>query len=62
MKTKRKIILSVIQLIISALAIVAFIVVAFSGEDVSKWIPALCVALVLLIDGIAGIKNYNYKK
>ena len=52
-------ILSIGQLVIGALAIVFFIVLTTSGEEITKWIPALLLAIALVVLGSIGIRSYN---
>ena len=52
-------ILSIGQLVIGALAIVFFIVVTTSVEEITKWIPALLLAIALVVLGSIGIRSYN---
>lgn len=41
------------------LAIIAFIILLVTGEEISKWVITLILAIVLVIMGIIGIINYK---
>ncbi len=43
-------------LLISVLAIAAFVILAVGGEPVLKWIPALLLSLSFAVSAIIGIK------
>lgn len=58
MKNKLELISYIIMLVCGAAAILSFIVILASGDKILKWIPALIVAVVLVISGFNGIKNY----
>lgn len=58
MKNKFELISYIIMLVFGAAAILSFIVILASGDKILKWIPALIVAVVLVISGFNGIKNY----
>ncbi|MBQ8780434.1 MAG: hypothetical protein IJZ72_01980 [Oscillospiraceae bacterium] len=57
MKNKLSFIAAVFQLVIGILAIAAFVVVAVSGEDMTKWIITLILAIAFVILGIIGIAD-----
>lgn len=54
-------IMSVIQLLIGILAVAAFAVIAASGQEYTKFIPALLLGLGLIVLGILGIRLYFSK-
>lgn len=56
---KRFLILSIIELIIGVLAILAFIVFLLSGENMNRWIITLILAFILVASGISSIKLYK---
>lgn len=62
MKSKWNLISSVIQLIFGILAIGAFIILLINGEDISRWIITLLLAVAFVIIGIIGIIDYKSKK
>ena len=61
MKSKWNLISSIIQLVFGILAIIAFIVIAISGEVMTKWIITLFLAIAFVIIGIIGIIDYKSK-
>jgi len=61
MKSKWNLISSIIQLVIGILAIIAFIIIAISGEVMTKWIITLLLAIAFVIIGIIGIRDYKSK-
>ena len=62
MKNKRNFIISILQVVIGLLAIAAFFVVGFSGENMTKWIITLVLAVAYVVLGIIGIFDYKTKK
>jgi len=62
MKSKWDLISSIIQLVFGILAIIAFIIIAISGEVMTKWIITLLLAIAFVIIGIIGIIDYKSKK
>lgn len=61
MKSKWQLISSIIQLVIGFLAIVSFAVLAISGENISRWIVTLILAIAFVILGVIGIVDYKNK-
>lgn len=59
MKSKWNLISSIVELVFGILAIIAFIILLVTGEDISKWIITLILAIVFVIMGIMGIINYK---
>lgn len=59
MKGKGRLIASLFQLIIGALAIAAFALLSHGGEDMTRWIITLILAVAYVIMGIAGIVAYK---
>ena len=51
MKSKLSLISSIVQLVFGTLAIVAFIILII-GEDISKWLITLLLAIAFVIIGI----------
>ena len=59
MKNKLSLISSIVELVFGTLAIVAFIILLINGEDISKWLITLLLAVVFVIIGIIGIIEYK---
>ena len=59
MKSKLSLISSIVQLVFGTLAIVAFIILLITGEDISKWLITLLLAVAFAIIGIIGIIEYK---
>lgn len=55
MNNRLSLILSVIETVIGALAIVSFVILAISGENTINWIPPLILSILLVIIGVTGI-------
>jgi len=55
MNNRLSLILSVIETVIGALAIVSFVILAISGENMINWIPPLILSILLVIIGVTGI-------
>lgn len=62
MKSKWNLISSIVQLVIGILAIVAFVVLSVSGENMIKWIITLLLAIAFIIVGAIGIIDYKKQK
>lgn len=62
MKSKWNLISSIVQLVIGILAIVAFVVLSLSGENMTKWIITLLLAIAFVIIGVIGIIDYKKQK
>ena len=58
MKSKWHLIASVIQVIFGILAILAFIILAVNGENMTRWIVTLLLAIAFVVIGIIGIVSY----
>lgn len=52
---------SIFQLIIGTMAIIAFIVIAILGEDLTRWIVTLILAIAFVVLGTIGIINCKHK-
>ena len=61
MKSKWSLFVSVFQLIVGILAITSFVILAFDGENMSRWIITLILSIVFVIMGIIGIIDYKSK-
>lgn len=59
MKSKLSLVSSIVQLVFGTLAIVAFIILLINGEDISKWLITLLLAVTFVIIGIIGIIEYK---
>lgn len=62
MKGKWYFISSIIQLLIGASAIIAFVVLAISGENMSRWIVTLILAVAFIVLGIIGMADNKKQK
>ncbi len=62
MKSKRNLIISIFQLVIGFLAIAAVVVVGLSGENMTKWIITLILAITYVVLGVIGIIDYKSNK
>lgn len=59
MKNKWNLIVSIIQLVIGSLAIIAFVIIGLNGEDLTKWVITLILAIAYVVLGAIGIKDYK---
>lgn len=62
MKNKWNLIASVFQLVIGIVAILAFVFVGLSGENMAKWIVTLILSIAFVVLGIIGILDYRSTK
>lgn len=62
MKSKWWLILSILQLIIGLLTIISFVILAIGGENMTRWILTLLLAIWFVIAGIKGIVNYKSRR
>lgn len=62
MKSKGSLIVSIFQLVIGLLATAAFMISALNGENMTKWIITLILAVAYVVLGIIGIANYKSRK
>ena len=62
MKSKWQLFASIFQLIIGIVAIISFVILGFSGENMVKWIITLILAIVYVVLGILGIVDYKTNK
>ena len=62
MKSRRNLILSILQVVIGILAIAAFVVAAINGENMLKWTVTLILAIAYVVLGIIGIVDYKSDK
>ena len=61
MKSKWKLFASIFQLVIGILAITSFVIIASSGENVTRWIVTLILSIAFVVVGIVGIIDYKRK-
>ena len=62
MKSKWQLFSSIFQLLIGVMAIIAFVIVVNSGENVIKWIVTLILSIAYVVLGIIGIIDYKFKR
>ena len=62
MKGKWNLISSIIQLVVGILAIIAFIIIAQGGENITRWIVTLILAIAFVVLGVIGIIDYKTQK
>lgn len=62
MKSKWRLFVSVFQLIVGVLAIASFVILAFDGENMSRWIVTLTLSIAFVVMGIIGIIDYKSKR
>lgn len=62
MNSKKNLVMSIFQFVIGILAIVAFAVAGFSGENMTKWVVTLILAVAYVVLGVIGIADYNAGK
>ena len=60
--SKRKLIFSVLQIVIGIAAIIAYIVLAFSGEGLGRWTVTLLLAVYLVVLGVQGVVAWKKSK
>lgn len=53
---------SVFQIVVSVAAIIAYVVIAASGEVLGKWTITLILAIAFLIMGVIGIVDWKKSK
>ncbi len=62
MKSKWQLFTSLFQLIVGTLAIASFVILAFNGEDLTRWVITLILSIAYVVMGIIGIVDYKSKK
>lgn len=62
MKSKFNLIASIFQLVVGVTAVLAFIILGSSGENMSKWIVTLILSIAFVVLGIIGIIDYKSNK
>lgn len=51
-------IVSIFEVIIGLLAIISFLMLTLSGENIARWVLAFITAILLTISGIVGIIEF----
>ena len=59
MKSKWQLFSSIFQIIVGLFAIISFIILAFNGEDITRWIVTLILSVIFVIMGVLGIIDYR---
>lgn len=59
MKSKFSLISSIVQLTVGILAIISFVILAVSGENMTRWIITLILSVGFVVLGIMGILDYK---
>lgn len=62
MKSKWKLISSIIQIVVGILAIVAYVMLGLNGESMTRWIVTLILSIAFVVLGIIGIIDYKTQK
>lgn len=62
MKNKFNLIASIFQLVVGVSAVLAFVLLGSSGENMSKWIVTLILSIAFVVLGIIGIIDYKSNK
>ena len=62
MINKRKLVVSLFQLIVGLFAIVAFAIVGLGGEDMARWVVTLVLAVAYAVFGIVGLFDLRSDK
>lgn len=62
MKSKWWLISSIVQLVVGVLAIISFVILVISGENMTRWIVTLLLAIAFVVIGIMGIIDYKSSK
>ena len=62
MKSKFNLIASIFQLVVGVAAVLAFVVLGSSEENMSKWIVTLILSIAFVVLGIIGIIDYKSNK
>lgn len=62
MSRKWQLFASIFQLIVGLCAITSFVILAFGGENMAKWIITLILSVAFVVMGIIGIIDYKSNK
>ena len=53
---------AIFQIVVGIAAIVAYVIIAASGEALGKWTVTLLLAIAFVVIGVIGIIDWNKKK
>ena len=56
---KRHLFLSIFQIVVGIAAIIAYIVIAVSGEPLGRWTVTLLIAIAFVVIGVIGIADWK---
>ena len=56
---KRYLFAAVFQFVVGVVAIIAYVVIAASGEPLGKWIVTLLLAIAFVVIGVIGIADWK---
>ena len=59
MRSKWQLVASIFQIVVGVLAIASFIIIGLNGENLTRWIVTLILAVAFVILGIIGIVDYK---
>ena len=59
MRSKWQLVSSIFQIVVGVLAIASFIIIGLNGENLTRWIVTLILAVAFVILGIIGIVDYK---
>ena len=59
---KRYLFAAIFQFVVGVVAIIAYVVIAASGEPLGKWIVTLLLAIAFVVIGVIGIIDWNKSK
>ena len=62
MSRKWQLFASIFQLIVGVCTITSFVILAFGGENMAKWIITLVLSVAFVVMGIIGIIDYKSNK
>lgn len=62
MKSKWDLIRAIFQLVVGILAVLSFVMLWLSGEDMTRWIVTLILSVAFVTLGIIGIVEYKSSK
>lgn len=56
---KRYLFAAIFQFVVGVVAIIAYVVIAASGEPLGKWIVTLLLAIAFVVIGVIGIADWK---
>ena len=59
MRSKWQLVSSIFQIVVGVLAIASFIIIGLNGENLTRWIVTLILAVAFVILGIIGVVDYK---